>query len=149
MVVPVFFDDQAVNYNSAFGRFSGLPTQRSGRGLGNLIRTNYPFLLPLLKSAGEAVAREGVAAAGRTVVDVAEKRVPIRRAIRRRSARAVRRLVRQAEDVQTGGSLNLNRTVTKPLVVAAPIRKSLPRKAKRKRIAKKKILKKDALGRYT
>jgi protein involved in polysaccharide export with SLBB domain len=160
-IVPVINDEASVDYSNAFGSeiYRGLPPHRMGRGLGSALRARFQALLPLLRSVAAPVVQEAATAAGGVLADIAQDRRPLETSLKRRGGKAVRRLLRKSIDVikQSGG-----RRTTIPLR-----RKRIPRPAKRKAKAKlkkqikkrsksknkrnrqaKRLLKKDALGRY-
>jgi protein involved in polysaccharide export with SLBB domain len=156
-IVPVINDEASVDYSNAFGSeiYRGLPPHRMGRGLGSALRARFQALLPLLRSVAAPVVQEAATAAGGVLADIAQDRRPLETSLKRRGGKAVRRLLRKSIDVikQSGG-----RRTTIPLR-----RKRIPRPAKRKakkQIKKrsksknkrnrqaKRLLKKDALGRY-
>jgi hypothetical protein len=151
-MLPVQFADQEIQYSGAFGRFAGLPVQRTGRGVAGSTYYNYPFFSPLIQSAAEAVIRVGASAVGKTIVDVAEQKLPLKQAFRKRKKQAVRRLIRRVlPEIEKESDSEQRGSGRKASVIVVSRRKILPRKVKKKAILKKKFrknLKKDILGKY-
>jgi hypothetical protein len=71
----VNFDPDTVNWQSYFsqtgGYFVGRPYQRGG-GIGSVFSSLFRFLLPVLKSAGKELGKEGLAVGSRILNDVAQ-----------------------------------------------------------------------------
>ena len=74
-MVHVNFDPDSVNWQSYFtqsgGYFVGRPYQRGG-GIGSVFSSLFRFLLPVLKSAGREIGKEGLAVGSRILGDVAQ-----------------------------------------------------------------------------
>ena len=89
------FDPDTVNWQSYFsqtgGYFVGRPYQRGG-GIGSVFSKLFRFLLPVLKSAGKEIGKEGLAVGSRILNDVAQGK-NVRSAIVTETAGGLRNLV--------------------------------------------------------
>lgn len=91
----VNFDPDSVNWQSYFsqtgGYFVGRPYQRGG-GIGSVFSSLFRFLLPVLKSAGKELGKEGLAVGSRILNDVAQGK-NVRSAVVTETAGGLRNLV--------------------------------------------------------
>ena len=91
----VNFDPDTVNWQSYFsqtgGYFVGRPYQRGG-GIGSVFSSLFRFLLPVLKSAGKELGKEGLAVGSRILSDVAQGK-DVRSAVVSEAAGGLRNLV--------------------------------------------------------
>jgi hypothetical protein len=144
--------------------FNGLAHEQHGGGYrgmryqtgGNILQTAAHYLIPLLKSAGKSLLREGAIAAGRLVGDVASGK-PFNSAAKKRGGKAVRRLLREAHSSvkrqQSGTGVIRRRKKRKSIVIKKKKKQSGSGK-RRKRVTKKqksrkrKNVKRDTLGDY-
>lgn len=121
--------------------FHGVPYQR-GHGLGTMFGSVMRFLLPMLRSAGRELGKEGLAAGARILTDVAKGK-PMRSAIVDETSEGLRQLVEKHNPQERLREL-INRTQSRLQRGSgrkrAPARRRPPAQNKRRRL--------DALGTY-
>lgn len=143
----VNIDPDTVNWQSYFsqtgGYFVGRPYQRGG-GIGSVFSSLFRFLLPVLKSAGKELGKEGLAVGSRILNDVAQGK-NVRSAVvtetagglrnlvdKSRASDGLRNLIDQAEGrLQKGGGRRKKATGRKRAIrrKSRPTRRSVQRSA--------------------
>lgn len=150
------FDPNAINYDSYFylsakqsghglSTFEGTFYQRpgqTGQGFGNIFKSLFHILLPLVKSAGRSIGKEALVAGTQIAQDVLKGDQPVE-SVKKRGKAAAERLLNKAQTnlEQTGMGKRKQAKKSKP---KKPIKRKTVSKAKK--LPKKRRLQVDALG---
>lgn len=103
----VLYDPDKEDWSSYFSRqggsgyYEGLPLQR-GYGIGSIFGSLFRFLLPIAKSVGKEIGREGISLGSRLLGDIAQGQ-NVKESLVRESKDSLKTLVKKANDrLQTG-----------------------------------------------
>lgn len=121
-----------------YQRGHGIISKRiHGDGLGSIVRRVWRVLLPILKSGGKAVAKEGVATAARVLTDISMDKKTPKDAIIEESAEGMKNLLEKAKGGVEGLKSMVSKAEDRLVQSGSGMRKSTPRRRKTSVIRKK------------